>query len=129
MSKSILLVDDDHIANFVNSKMILKNGICDSVASKICGREALSYLYDDNNVPSLIILDVNMPQMTGFDFLDQYYSYGFNKNKTSIMMLSSSFLDQDKTTAKKYDKVVQFLTKPLNEKTLQEIATLINLVS
>lgn len=129
MSKSILLVDDDHIANFVNSKMILKNGICDSVASKICGREALSYLYDDNNVPSLIILDVNMPQMTGFDFLDQYYSYGFNKNNTSIMMLSSSFLDQDKTTAKKYDKVVQFLTKPLNEQTLQEIATLINSAS
>ncbi|NRT15649.1 CheY-like chemotaxis protein [Flavobacterium sp. 28A] len=129
MSKSILLVDDDHIANFVNSKMILKNGICDSVASKICGREALSYLYDDNNVPSLIILDVNMPQMTGFDFLDQYYSYGFNKNNTSIMMLSSSFLEQDKTTAKKYDKVVQFLTKPLNEQTLQEIATLINSAS
>lgn len=129
MSKSILLVDDDHIANFVNSKMILKNGICDSVASKICGREALSYLYDDNNVPSLIILDVNMPQMTGFDFLDQYYSYGFNKNNTSILMLSSSFLDQDKTTAKKYDKVVQFLTKPLNEQTLQEIATLINSAS
>lgn len=128
MSKSILLVDDDHIANFVNSKMILKNGVCDSVASKICGREALSYLYDDN-VPCLIILDVNMPQMSGFDFLDQYYNYGFNKNKTSIMMLSSSFLDQDKTTAKKYDKVVQFLTKPLNEKTLQEIATLINLFS
>lgn len=127
MSKSILLIDNDYITNFVNSKLILKKGICAKVAVKSSGNEALNYLYD-NNIPSLILLDVNMPQMSGFEFLDEYYNYGFNKNETKIIMLTSSFLKLDKETATKYDKVVRFLTKPLTDDSLSEISNLINAV-
>lgn len=112
MSRTILLVDDDVITNFVNSKIILNQKICDDVVVKKSAVDALNYLYE-NNVPTLILLDINMPYMNGFDFLDEYYKYGFNKNETNVVMLTSSVFELDKVKAKKYDKVIQFLMKPL----------------
>lgn len=125
MPKSILLIDDDYITNFVNSKLILKNALCDSVTIKNSATDALSFLYDKNE-PSLIVLDINMPKMNGFGFLAEYYKYGFNKNNTNIVMLTSSVLESDKVNAKKYDKVVHFLIKPLTKESLLELIPFID---
>lgn len=124
MLKSILLIDDDSVTNFVNSKIIKKQNIFESVVVKNSGNAALKYLYE-TNIPTIILLDINMPVMNGFDFLDEYYKYGFNANETTVIMLTSSVLESDKAKALKYNRVHSFLTKPLTVEKVLELKLLL----
>lgn len=123
MTKSILLIDDDAVTNFLNSKIIKMQNICENVVVKDAASKALKYL-QKNNIPTIILLDINMPVMNGFDFLDEYYKHGFNTNETTIIMLTSSALESDKKNALKYDRVHSFLTKPLTVEKVLELKSL-----
>ncbi len=125
---SVLLVDDDEVTNFYNEHLILKTGLADHVHKSLNGREALDYLNQkeegdpDYRRPDLILLDINMPIMNGFEFLDEYDKLPEEeKGHYLIVMLTTSMLDVDKNRAAKYGALSEYITKPLTETQLAHV--------
>jgi CheY-like chemotaxis protein len=122
----ILLVEDDSITNFLNTLIIQKLQITKTIVVKENGLEALEYLRE-NPCPDLILLDLNMPIMNGFEFLEVFQKEEFlNKQKTKVVILSSSENPHDKVIIDSYGLFV--LHKPLTqEKMLNTVDAIIKI--
>ncbi|MCU0352272.1 MAG: response regulator [Cytophagales bacterium] len=130
MSKvhTVLLIDDDEINNLICTKIIKKNDFAEHIETSLGARQALNYLQEaisgntNKPVPDLIFLDINMPAMNGWDFLDQYEKIEALKDRDVILiMLSSSMYVDDINRAKTYPSVSDYITKPLTAAHLQQI--------
>jgi CheY-like chemotaxis protein len=124
----ILLVDDNPGDNYFNAYIIKDADICNHTPVAINGFEALDYLRksEENQTefpnPDIIILDINMPRMNGFEFLEQYnHLDGKLRSKTPIVMLTTSANPEDRRRAKTYEEVSDFKLKPLSVEMLNEI--------
>jgi CheY-like chemotaxis protein len=101
MSKlsSILLVDDDKITNFLNQLLLNDLGIAQQVLTAENGQEALRIVHEEcasSSCPALILLDVNMPVMNGFEFLEAYAELAFaSKQSIIVVMLTTSLHPRD----------------------------------
>jgi CheY-like chemotaxis protein len=125
----ILLVDDNDSDNFLHRRVIERSGISRRVEIAENGREALELL--DQRVkqgggtvqqPDLILLDLNMPVMDGWEFLEQYQSLeGFNTWKVVIVILTTSINPADKVKAEKILGAGCFESKPLTVDLLRGI--------
>ena len=113
MNKSILVVDDDKICNFLTVNALKKAGIKGNIDVVVNGLEAINKLKEYSSFPDLILLDINMPVMDGMDFLKNYQSEGF-EGKTKIAMYTSSVREVDKTEAFEYNDVFDFIHKPIS---------------
>ena len=113
--KNILLIDDSDIDNFINKSVLVKADIAENILTKTSAKEALSYLSDENNVfPDIIFLDIRMPEMDGFEFLEECVNFPDHlKSKCTVFMLSSSIDPNDAERAKQHNVVKKHLTKPL----------------
>ncbi|MGQ7946175.1 response regulator [Flavobacterium sp. WC2509] len=128
---SILLVDDDIATNFINKKIIQKANIAEYIQVALNGKEALEYLCnlgnfesDDNKSPQpqLILLDINMPVMDGWEFIEAYRNLNIaNKENIIIVMLSSSFNPADKAKAESIPEISEFRQKPMSKEALLKI--------
>jgi CheY-like chemotaxis protein len=123
--KSVLLVDDDNINNFINERLIKKLAMTQQVNIAVNGEEALDFLKEKTAnpelMPELILLDINMPVMDGFEFLREYAKLDIpNKDKVVITMLTTSTNPGD---MEKFNKaqVASYINKPLTEPKLLEI--------
>ncbi|MBC7487469.1 MAG: response regulator [Cytophagaceae bacterium] len=124
----ILLVDDDEVTNFLNQRVIEYYKITEHVEVKLNGKEALDFLTNkdqaDHSLPSLILLDINMPVMDGWEFMEAYNQDERNqKKKINIVMLSTSNNPEDIQRAANLPHVIAFKTKPLTSEMLEEIVT------
>lgn len=125
--KNLLLIDDDNINNFIVINKLKKLSVVKNIISVENGEEAIefiSYCVQNNieNLPELILLDINMPIMDGWDFLDEFEKLDDSyKNKMHIYMVSSSVYQEDIDKSKKYSSVKKFISKPLNTEALNEI--------
>jgi len=126
----ILLVDDNSADNYFNEYIIMHGDICNHTKVAINGLEALAYLKkagEPNQTesfpkPDIIFLDINMPRMNGFEFLDEYKKQDEAlKSKALIIMLTTSVNPDDKIRAMAYNEVNEFHTKPLSIEVIQEI--------
>lgn len=124
----ILLIDDNYIDNFINKTIVAKEGIAETITVKLSPLEALDYLANkEDKYPELILLDIKMPQMDGFEFLNEFSKLpDEQKSKCRIIMLSSSQNMQDIEAAKKNPYVLEYLVKPLNASKLNAIIKLYN---
>ena len=128
---SICLIDDDPIFVF-GTKVILNNNseFCSSILVYENGREALesltALLKSENQIPEVIFLDLNMPVMNGWEFLDELCKIPEISYKTVVFILSSSMAAKDIKKSKAYKIVKDFICKPLTEskfsKLLEEIS-------
>ncbi|MEB2779873.1 response regulator [Algoriphagus sp. C2-6-M1] len=115
---TIFLVDDDPINNLINKRLLGKVGIAGNIVEFLEGEQALLQLNDsDPNQSLLIFLDINMPVLNGWEFLDKYQELHPNRSD-KIVILSSSIDYQDRFKAQGYQIVSGFLEKPL---TLEKI--------
>ena len=122
--KTCLLIDDNYIDNFVTSKMLESSNIAENVIVRQSPEEAIESLRIGAIKPDIIFLDIRMPEMSGFEFLDAYDKIFIeNKEAIKIYMLSSSLdpVDLKKSLVNKY--VSQFIHKPVTHKALEELFT------
>lgn len=119
MKKNILLVDDDQVFNFINQKVLKNMDIADEIHTALNGKEALDllngYLSGSRAIPDVIFLDLNMPIMDGFAFLEAFKRLNMpHKSKVSIVIVTSSTDPKDIERAKAFG-IDHYLTKPIKE--------------
>ena len=121
--KCILLVDDDDDDNYFHKMVIDEMEITDHIEVVFNGLEALAYLKDENKPkPDLVFLDINMPKMNGWEFLEAHKLLNEeHKAKLIVVMLTTSSNPEDKKRAAAYGDVTDFNSKPLTQEMLTVI--------
>lgn len=124
MINKVLCVEDDPIAQMINQKIIEKAAFANKIETALNGELALRYYesISTNDYPDLIFLDLNMPIMDGWQFLEEFNKiYGSSLPDTRVIILSSSVDPLDKDRANSYSNVIDFLSKPLSVSVLESL--------
>ena len=127
----VLLIDDDETTNFLNERLLSKMNLTDRIRVFKNGKQAFDYLYNVSNQhydgntqdyfqPELILLDINMPVMDGFEFLDLYNRLDPDFRKNIVLaVLTTSTHPEDTVRAEKY--AARYVTKPLNYEKIKNL--------
>lgn len=131
--KCVLLVDDDSSCNFLHKRLLKKTNRVEQIEVAKDGLEAINFLKSIQlkqqeqeascpDCPDMIFLDINMPRMNGWQFLDAYKELAKQKKKhIVVIMLTSSLNPDDKARADEYDEVAELNYKLLSQNKLNEI--------
>ncbi|MDB5229525.1 MAG: response regulator [Chitinophagaceae bacterium] len=117
------VIDDDNVYVFGMKKLLQLGNLSNNIVEFYSGLEAITYFRDTTNheeLPDVIFLDINMPGMNGWEFLDAYSALSFKKN-IPIYMVSSSINEEDKMRARSFDVIKEYITKPVTLAELKEI--------
>jgi CheY-like chemotaxis protein len=117
---NLLVIDDDDINIFIIKKIVEKTGYNVEMTAKTNGKLAIEYLKEKAAFPDLILIDINMPILNGWEFIEAYEELGTN-HKVDMYMLSSSVYENDIEKAKSYKTVKGFISKPLSIDRLIEL--------
>jgi CheY-like chemotaxis protein len=128
--KKMFLVDDDDTFIYISQKIIAKTELVQEINTFENGLAALSFFKanKDNKtlLPELLFLDLSMPVMDGWEFLDEYEKINIeNKKDITIYICSSSISPNDLIRTKKYDYVKDFIIKPITQEKLTQIVATI----
>jgi len=122
----ICLIDDDEIYIFLMKKSFIAMGVNNEVLSFLNGADAIEELIklknNDEILPSIILLDINMPIMDGWEFLKEFRKLHSNiSQKIKVYIVSSSIANEDIEKSKTFPEIVDYLTKPVELETLVSI--------
>lgn len=122
----ICIIDDDEIYIFLMKKSFAAMGVSNEVLSFLNGADALEELIklknDHEELPSIILLDINMPIMDGWEFLNEFRKLSQDiSKKISVYIVSSSIASEDIEKSKTFPEIVDYLTKPVELDTLISI--------
>ncbi|WP_113651941.1 response regulator [Pedobacter namyangjuensis] len=122
---NLLVIDDDDINIFIIKKIVEKTGYDIDMVAKSNGQLAIDYVNDTlaNNVdkfPNLILIDINMPVMNGWEFVEAYSTIS-GTPEADLYILSSSVYENDIEKTKSYPNVNGFISKPLSIERLTEL--------
>ncbi len=128
--QNVMLIDDNEIDNLINQKMVEAAAITQNIFTHSGAKSAIEFLRNAEKLakaaasllPEVIFLDIDMPLMDGFQFLDQFDKLSAETKKyCRIVILTSSINPQDMNKAKSYPYVKKFLNKPLNQDALKSL--------
>lgn len=123
MFDKVILVDDSDADNFLHRLIIEESGVARSVHDFLKGEDALEFLRkkeSDPELPTLLLLDINMPTMSGWEFLEAYEDIKAPKDIV-VVMLTTSLNPDDRERAEKIETVRAFINKPLDGDVLQDL--------
>jgi CheY-like chemotaxis protein len=124
--KTILLIDDDPINNFINKRLLEKLAIADYVKVVRNGKEGIDFIKtacepDKMICPEFIILDNQMPVMDGIEFMEQFNKENYiNREEVVILALAASYTEEEMEKLRKLG-VQEFTNKPLSKEIVLEI--------
>ncbi len=120
--KSILLLDDNLATNFIHKKFLQKANCAEQIIDFRSGINALKYLTQQGiRQPDMIMVDINMPIMSAWEFLELYEnSRQITKTDTTIVLLSTSLSPADKEKADNTPVIKEVLLKPLSVESIQQ---------
>ena len=131
MIDNLLLIDDDEITHLICELVIKKENMAKNVTKLKNGQEGIDYFRELLNAettvqiqpsPRLILLDLNMPVMNGWDFLEEFSCELEEKfPETKVCILTSSVDPFDFSHSKIYNNVIGFISKPLTKETIHEL--------
>lgn len=127
-NKLTYIIDDDKLTVKLMSILISKNKFCEEIQSFNNAQSAIAKLkenWNDNEIlPDAILLDLNMPVMDGWQFLDEFILLPIKK-EISIFIMTSSIDPADIEMAKKYVVIKDYIMKPITAQKLNELCALI----
>jgi len=122
MNRKIIIVDDDPTSNYISEFILSSVHLNADIISFINPIEALEKLPEMNITPdSIILLDLNMPEMNGYEFVDSLEELGLD---CQVVILTCSKNLMDREYSKKYEKIKGFLSKPLTQDNIDVFAEL-----
>lgn len=114
----VLIVDDDPMISFLHKALVIRRNICSSPEGFMNGKEVLEFLINDSEREKeclyLILLDLNMPVMNGWEFLQALKELKM-AGRTSVVIVTSSINQQDREKANTSRLVSEYIEKPLND--------------
>jgi len=127
---TVMLIDDSEIDNFINQKMMQGHAFCERIYVHTNSKSALEFIKSlkttglelQELLPQIIFLDINMPIMDGFQFIDEFEKIG--KEVTSnckIIMLTSSINPADIEKSKQNPSIHRYINKPLTREVLESL--------
>lgn len=121
-ARKLLVIDDDDIFNFLVEEAYREADLDCELVFITRAEEALEYLKNHReDFPDMIFVDINMPVMNGFEFLEKMKEENLDKAEPEIYMLSSSIFDGDINKAKSYHNVKDFISKPLTQERIKQL--------
>ncbi len=121
--EKVLLIDDDEIVNSINKVIIQHAKFAEEIIAENFAANAITYLksLSVDELPRAIFLDVNMPEMNGWDFVEEYEKLEVDTDGVKIIMLTSSINPRDQKRALSISHIKAFVSKPLSPELLDKI--------
>ncbi|HOY96114.1 MAG TPA: response regulator [Catalimonadaceae bacterium] len=124
--RTVLLIDDSDFDNLFHERVIRKSELVENVIIKTSGIDALEYLIENQRLnrtsPDIIFLDINMPGMNGWEFIEQYQKLEeTSKSRVVLVMLTTSENPKDLSKAREYPAISDYKIKPLSKPVLEEV--------
>lgn len=127
---NLLVIDDDDINVFIIKKIVEKTGFDIEMIARNNGQQAIDYLTETISqhkpLPKLVLIDINMPVMNGWEFIEAYETLGIEQ-QVDMYILSSSVYENDIEKTKNYKAVKGFISKPLSMERLTELVKAVRL--
>jgi response regulator of citrate/malate metabolism len=125
---NVLIINDDEVSTQLQRLMVTKAGIARSIKTALHAKDAL-IIYEYPGIkefPDLILLDIHMPLMDGWEFLEEFTTKHLNKNPaTRVIITSFSISVKDRSKAEKYPCVIDFRNESLTPEYLRELVKII----
>jgi len=128
MVETTLLIDDSDIDLFIQRRFLEVYHFSKKLISFKSAEEALISLHNYNGEPSpdIIFLDLNMPNVDGFAFLEKFQSLPEGiRNQARIVVLTSSNSQKDRDQVFRYKNVIQFVTKPIKQSDIEDLKKIV----
>jgi CheY-like chemotaxis protein len=124
--KNLFILDDDIITTHLMNELLYEVSFVESFHIENNGWQALEYLQAiarKDTFPDVLLIDLKMPEMDGFEFIEHFEEQFFSAHPASnLLVLTSSISEKDRQKAMRYQSVSDFIQKPLTEGMLAEIA-------
>lgn len=125
--KTAMLIDDEEFDQRQYKRVLTRSGLVETVLQFTYADDALAHLEANPDLEvDIIFLDINMPRMNGFEFLEAATEkFGPDFVKTVVVMLTTSLNPNDRTRAESYEVVRDFISKPLTQDVLEHVVDLV----
>jgi len=124
--EKVMIIDDNAIDLYITKRIIIKNKFGENVLEYFSAEKALQYLQDHqehlNMLPQIIFIDIHMPVMSGFEFMEVYKKLPSKVKKNCRVYISSSTIDQNDIERSNEDEnIAAFQVKPITKESLMNI--------
>jgi len=123
MEFNFLVVDDDDVNLYIMTRLVERTAYKTNMITKTDGNSGIDYLQqliqNKEPLPTLILVDINMPISDGWEFLDKYKQLAIDQN-IDVYILTSSVFDIDIERSKDYEFLAGFISKPITVEKLDE---------